>query len=82
MSTERQRSLQMQMVLFWGAAIIVGALGYILYIRLMPAFDIETDVLQFMNAMMYATMVSVVFAMVASILVVIGIVKLVQYLTI
>jgi len=72
----------MQMVLFWGAAIIVGALGYILYIRLMPAFDIETDVLQFMNAMMYATMVSVVFAMVASILVVIGIVKLVQYLTI
>ncbi len=79
MSTERQRGLQIQIVLFWSAAIVVGAIGFMVYLRLMPAFDLSMDMQEYMNAMMYATSVSVVFSAISGILAIIGIVKLVQY---
>jgi hypothetical protein len=77
---EKQRSLQIQIVLSFAAAIVAGSLGHMVYLMLMPSFDMLVDFEGFMNRMMYATAVSIPFYAAAGILAIIGIVKILQYI--
>lgn len=79
MSTEAQKSLQIQIVLFFGVAIVVGMIGSLAYVSLMPAFYIPMDPHEFLNRTMYAIGVSLVFSAIAGVFVIIGIVKVLQY---
>ena len=79
MLTESQRSLQIQIVIFFAAAIVVGALGFMVRLMLMPSLDVFMSGVEFMNRMMYAAAVSIPFFAVSGILAIIGIVKILQY---